>query len=312
MRRYWTAVSALFLLSSLATTAPAVAQVPGLSIGGEVTVVDPGAEPRQSLRYVYVEGKTETMEVDIAMSMDMNLSGTEMMQMDLPMSMAMTSTITDVSDDGVARAEFELTDFSFGAIGMALDGEQVADAGDLAADEMNAQAEAMIGVTGWMEVDDRGRVLDLGLDLPADLPPEVAQQSQQAVIQTRPLPEEPVGVGAVWESAMAIDQSGLGMDVNIISEIVELDDSGFRTDETFSMDLEAASEAFDLIPGLELSIDEFTVEGGGSSDIRLDRISQAAEMEMQMRMAMSAAVEGEGMDIAMDLDLSMASTVTDQ
>jgi hypothetical protein len=137
-------------------------------------------------------------------------------------------------------------------------------------------------------------------------------QSQQTATQTRPLPEEPVGVGARWEASMSVDQAGLGMDVLVTTEIVEMTDAGFVTEETFSLDASSSGGLIDeLVPGMELAIDEYAVEGSGRTEFELDRLSQDGVMEMLMRMAMNAAFEGESTDMSMDMAMTMTSTVTD-
>lgn len=309
MRRFATIIIGVAVLGSLALAAPALAQAPEPPVGGEVTLVDAGQEPRQLLRYELAEGASETTRIDMDMTMSMAMSGVEAMAMTLPMSMTMSSTVSSVSPEGVARVEFELTDFDFGDIAGTVEGAPVDGAGLGALDPA---LTGLLGASGWMLVDDRGRVLDAGLDVTDGFPQDMVPQSQQTATQTRPLPEEPVGVGARWEASMSVDQAGLGMDVLVTTEIVEMTDAGFVTEETFSLDASSSGGLMDeLVPGMELAIDEYAVEGSGRTEFELDRLSQDGVMEMLMRMAMSAAFEGESMDMTMDMAMTMTSTVTD-
>jgi hypothetical protein len=225
-----------------------------------------------------------------------------MITIDMPMSMTTTTTVTDVYDDGSARIEYVISDWD------------MSDLGGLVPDtaELDAAMEMIDGFGGWMVIDTRGAVLEFDLDLPEDIPAELTAQSEQVATEVAVLPEEPVGVGARWESAMSVAGAGMDMDMTSISEIVSMEDDLIVLDHTFgsgmSPDLGGLMGLGDLLGD---SFMEAEVTGSGTSELRLDRVSQPAQQEILMTMTMGID-DGERMtEVAIDMVIDVIARLAD-
>lgn len=294
------ALPAIMLLGlALVAAGPVSAQEPAPG-GPEVRMLDQGAEPRQLLRYRFAEGSSDTLEVDIVMAMSAAMDGVDMMTMELPMSMSTTNTVTEVYEDGSARVEFTIGEWDLSGM-TALTGPSP---------ELDEAMAMLEGMGGWMVIDDRGTVREFGMDLPADLPSDLQSQTQQFTSDIEVLPEDPVGVGARWESVMASAVPGLDMEMVATTEVASMDDDVVVLEQSFTSGM-----APDLGEMLGLGLDmgesfmEMEISGSGMSEIRLDRVSQPSEMEVTIGMTMGIddgeRVTGLDYDIVMNVDASL-------
>lgn len=289
MRRF-VAVPALAFSAVVLVGAPAMAQEPGASTA-QVTVLDHGVEPRQELRYTFVEGSTEVLETVIDNAVSISLNGVETESLDLSMSLITTTTVTEVFDDGSARVDYVITDWD------------VSNTGTLSADpdELEAVLSVVEGLGGYWVLDTRGAVLDVGLDLPADVPAELLAQADQAVFDVQALPEEAVGVGAIWETSSRTATAGIELGMQQVTEVTSIDGDviGLRQEFASAMDPDAGTFAL-------MQVD---LTGGAVSELRLDRVSQPAEMETIVTTTM-AFDDGQGTtEIVTDTTTSVIATL---
>lgn len=305
MRRLMAAPVVSLVALALASAGPAAAQEPVVG-QAEVRMLDQGAEPRQLLRYAFVEGSTDVVDIDIDMSMGMAVDGVEMMTFDLPMGMRTTTTVTDVYEDGSARVEFAISDWDLSGMTELLG--EAAGMADMAMLE---------GLGGWMVVDPRGAVLEQGFDVPEGASIQMAPQPGQMTSQIAPLPEEPVGIGARWESVISSAVPGFDMEMSATSEIVSMDGDVVVLEQAFASDMAPDLSA---LMGMDMdmgdSFMDIAVSGGGTAELQLDRVSQLGDQQivMSMDMGMDMGIEGaEGMTrLTYDIVMDVVSTAADR
>ncbi len=293
-----TSLLAAVLATSVA--APAGAQFAGLTTI-EPEVLDPGAEPRQELRYRYVEGQSGAMAMDMTMDIADTFDGMPVDEgaVDLSMSAELTMTVTDVYDDGSARIEQVFSDYSFGETG-----DPVADA------ELEAASELLEGLMVWQVLDDRGAVQEVGSDAFEALPPELLDQVYSNTYTVQPFPEEAVGVGARWVASGTLTSQGLPMSMSIESEVLELREDGAVLGTDISADAVGTTDLLgDMMPGVSASIDRLEMSGGGTVEVAFDTIIPTSEAELLMGMDMTVS-GGEGEDafsysFGLDMDMAM-------
>lgn len=272
--------------------APAVAQQTDISTA-EVNVLDPGAEPRQALRYEFVEGSTEVLESVIDNAIVVRINGAPTESLELSMTMTTTTTVTEVFDDGSARVDYVITDWDFG------------DMGGMTPDpaELDAALGIVEGLGGYWILDTRGAVLDFGLDLPAGIPAELSSQVDGAIIEVEALPEEPVGVGAIWETFTRTASGGVDMGMIQTTEITSIEGDVIGLRQAFVSDSDSAGSG--LLPM------EIELTGSGVSELRLDRVSQPAELETMVTSSLSFEDGSGTTDIVTDTTTNVVATLVE-
>ena len=300
MRRITNSLLAAVLATSVA--APAGAQFAGITVI-EPELVDPGAEPRQELRYRFVEGQTGTMAMDMTMDMATTMDGVPMDEaagtFDLGAQLAMT--VTDVYDDGSARVEQTFTGYAFG------------ETGDPTVDtELEAMSEQLEGVTVWQVIDDRGAVLEFGNDGFEGLPPELQQQALDSIYSVQPFPEEAVGVGARWVAAGSMSSQGLPVSMSVENEVLDLSDDGTVLGITITADADGVTDLVDdTLAGITATVDRLEVTGGGTVEVAFDTLIPTSQANVDAVMEMSVeAGEGDdsfayGIELAMLMDMEV-------
>lgn len=168
-------------------------------------VLDAGAEPRSVLRYRFQEGASETMVMDMTMTMAMELGGRKIPAQKIPMT---RTTMTIASDKVTEKGDLEQ---SFELIGV----DVVSKPGDNPAivAAMNQQMGKMVGLQGTCTLTSRGFASNATIKTPPETDLKVQQlldgMSQSIEQMSAPLPEEAVGKGAKWQTTMPIEMNGM-------------------------------------------------------------------------------------------------------
>jgi len=193
----------VMLLASCQDKQPAPARPPRPRDG--VVLIQPGASPRQVLRYQLTKGTTTTSEmvVDVEVKNDGQSGPLPTQILDLE------TTVVDVGADGAAKLRITVTDARVSA----RDGAQ------MASDLLREQAEAIRGVVVTETLAPDGAVSDTRVELSAgaeklrgQLEPVLHNLEQVAMR----LPGEAVGPGAMWrERRTALPEAGL----RVVSEV---------------------------------------------------------------------------------------------
>lgn len=181
----------------------------------QLRLVDAGSEPRTDMRYDISDGLRETMVLTMLQVTQQVIDGEEMPAIEPPETVLVTDLLVSRNaDEYLVSAEYV---------------DAYAQNGDPAMlDVVNAALDPLIGVTVEYVIDDRGWTkgsATFGGAIDA-VDPQTAQLMEQLSGYSSPVPREPVGVGAVWETdtvdAQGIVQTSVFTVVAIEGSIVQL------------------------------------------------------------------------------------------
>ena len=291
MRRPITRSLLASVVLTIVVAVPASAQLAGLDTL-ETELIDPGAEPRQELRYRFEEGQSGTMGMEVGIAMSNLMDGAPVTDVEMLMSAEVDTLVSEVYDDGSARVEMVYTSY------------ELALSEALAQAELDLVSDMFVGLEMWQVVDPMGTVLEVGLG-DTDLPPELQQEMLDTTTATQPLPAEPVGLGARWVAQGSMDAEGIPMQLAVTSEVIELDDDSVVLGLTIAADAEFASSMFDELPDADVSVGRFFMDGGGEVSVDFDSIVPESDAEIELVLEMTVGGEGMAVDVAMDVLTSM-------
>ncbi|TDD67181.1 hypothetical protein E1262_19795 [Jiangella aurantiaca] len=201
----------------------------------EAVVTDAGDEPRTLMELSPTAGDTTAVDMRMTMNTTASVDGEESPSMPTPpMLMGMVLTIDDVTDDEITMT-------------VAYDRIEV-EGGD---PSLQSLLDSMVGVTGTVTTTRSGAFVDGKLDtsgVDPTLAPTMQQLDSQLANLAVPLPTEPVGIGATWDVATAVDSQG------------------FTFCNTFSYTLTSFDgDAYELGVEMAQHAEPTTIEQGGAS-----------------------------------------------
>jgi len=251
----------------------------------ELELIDAGASgSRVRLDGVPEQGATWAGEmlVDVALGVNGELS-------DTPSSIVeMTIEVVDSDDNGSYTVASEVT-------GVRTARSDEIDESVLA--EYEPRAATMIGTTSSWTVDASGNVGEVTSDYPDDLDPTLTEgleigdrASDQLSV---PLPDRPVGVGAVWTTTQTTDLNGVQALSITQYELVEVADEEFALEWTMTQTLSVADgeatgsgslrQQIGGLAPIEMTASTtgaYTIEENGSStELRIDTYSNVVQLD---------------------------------
>jgi len=300
MHRDLTGAMALTLTTLLMAT-PALAQ----DADRGISVTDEGDEPRVELRYAWTEGLSETTVSVADTTAIATLNGIPESESQTSISSTVVRTVTEVDSDGVARVEFSV------------DGPERPDALGLwlaevlpgeGMEALQAELAEISDYSGWMSLDARGVLLDYGVDGLSEAHAEVLVQTRGLGGDVLVLPEEPVGVGATWDSYAEVFATNLEFESETTTTLVAMEGSDLTLEQTYS----AASEpnlglerAF-VTAGAIYSSQE--LEGSSTTNLSLDGLAQTGAGEIQLSVIAGTSAGGYGTEAEVDLDMAITAS----
>ena len=252
-----------------------------------VKLIEPGAEPRQKLRYKFVVGRTDRLEMTTTSSMKMAMGG---QAADVPSPPAVrvvaALTVKEVTADGSAKRALVLEDVGL-MPGPGLSKEQ--------RDQAEKNLSALEKLTGRDRVDARGFVRQVELDA-SKIDNPALKQALAAMQQTfdqmgAPFPEEEIGVGAKWQVRTKLEQMGIKLTQTAVYELSALTgDTG-----KIKLKLEQTAPGGNMeLPGLPAGATAKLVgmKGSGKGELEFDlgrsipkgRIDTKSEVKVQVSM----------------------------
>jgi hypothetical protein len=247
-----------------------------------------GDAPRHKLRYKFVAGQNELVNIDFTLTMAVDAGADSPPEQKLPaMRFSMLFAMKSVSPDGELAYEFQLA----GA--------------DVAKDprvpqQVQQGIKAMLGqlrgVSGSGFVSARGVVRDATMNAP----PTVSQQSEgflnqlQAIIgdMVPSFPDEEVGKGAKWERSMKID----ALDAKVVEKstytLLDTSDSG-GTVSVVSVQTTPGGppQAGGAAGGIH--IDAFAGNGSGTSTFAFNRFAPSSTDDVSTTLSLSGSQGGQ-------------------
>jgi hypothetical protein len=249
-----------------------------------VKLIEAGAEPRSVLRYHLKAGDKQTVLMTVKVKMDMQLppatpGGTPRAMPAIPaITIPMDMTVQSVAANGDITYE--------SVMGEAVIKEEPGTPPEVV-QGMKTALTAMKGVSSTGVMSSRGVSKKLDIKTPTGVDPQARQMMDQMKEGTSnlsvPFPEEPVGVGAKWESkkinkvqAMSVEQTGT-------YELVSLD--GDKVGAKFNLEFSAAGQK---TPAPQTANLQMTGQATGTANLDLSKlVGSSATMDMQMEMPMA-------------------------
>ncbi|HEU5057824.1 MAG TPA: hypothetical protein VFU21_14935 [Kofleriaceae bacterium] len=259
-----------------------------------VEIIQAGRGPRRALRYLFRPDRLGVMSTFFDMDIGYRTGEGAMIHTPSP-PMEMDLELTAMSvERGVARVTHRIS-----RLDVVTSASDATDESTRAA--VRQRLQPMVGMTGTMAMDDRGRLLELSWNMPDNLAPEIRATlenfSRSGGDMVVPLPEEPVGVGAEWYAVKETPFMGIKMANTSRVKVLALD--GDRVTLSYSTDISAGAQPF-AFPGLPqgTTAELRSCDGSGSSEIDLDlgwmaptRMSVQSRTEMTMELTTGQQVE---------------------
>jgi muconolactone delta-isomerase len=273
--------------------------------GTVLKLLDPGAEPRRLLSISAGKGHRELarMTMTMTMTMDMGPMGSHTAAMP-PVVTDMAMEVLDVLPDDRLVMLSEIAH-----AGVAEGAEQLDPA-------MVFQLEQSLGSMEGLRLegtmDRQGRSVELDVQLPDDLDPKMREQfesmSNTFSQLTAPLPAEPVGLGARWDTSMVLDNNGLRVLQTAHYELESIEGDTITLLTHFEQALVGEGNMDGLPPGAEVEFLRFASSGQGRTvqDLSLltpHDVAASVELDMAMRITAMGQAQEMGMRMAMEMGL---------
>jgi hypothetical protein len=255
----------------------------------QITLIAPGAEPRQALRYKLAKGSKERLAMTMDMTMQTKVPGMEVPEVKVPtLTMSMDMTIMDALANGEFSYEFVMVD------------AKLAEAAPGANAQMTKVTQEALnqakGLRGQAIVDSRGFNRDAKVEFPPAMMPQM-QDMLSGTLNTveqmsSPLPDEPVGKGAKWELRQQIKQSGMTIDQVTVFELAEL--SGDKATLKAEITQKAEKQVLPVPGGMGAAeLMWLKSKGSGEVNVLLDRLVPNSKMDIASDYAMKVDSGGQ-------------------
>lgn len=268
-----------------------------------VTLEEAGAEPKAALRFTPGGKSSRSVALTMTMQVAMTLG-------DKPIDPSTLPTVS-VSMDVTPGAEAKgATPYAFAV--KSASREDLDGASERLKKAMDTAIEGMKDGTGSLTIDAQGRQVSADYGLPEvstpGLRPSLAgfQQSFSQLFVV--FPDEPVGVGARWESTAHYEHSGIPIEQRSTYTLEQRDGDTL----TLAVEFEQSATGETESPaGVALEDTRFGGRGTGTLTVRLDSpFPVAAEAKSRSRVSSSVTLGGQAQPVEMDL-LSTLSIATD-
>lgn len=251
-----------FILIFLVSTALPI--TPASAADKVVKLLESGDEPRQVLRYQPAEGLVEQSELELKISMNMQI-GDMPIPMDLPtLIMRMQTTVTKVHEGG---------DISYDYVVRGVDvGES--DLPDPALAPVREQARGIVGTQAKVRMTRAGHITSSEITPSPSASPEMVANIERSMRNTgSPLPSQAVGVGARWEYREKVVDNGLPTQRITTFSLTDLSEDRATLKVQIAQTAKPQPIEDPTLPeGTRATLDKLDGSGGGSLVIDLGRV----------------------------------------
>jgi hypothetical protein len=270
----------------------------------QVKLLEPGAEPRKVLRFHPKAGDKQSMVLTMKIGMAVRAGEMPEQQIKLPtIKLAMDLTIKDVGTNGDITYNIVTTDASI---------TEEPDVIAQVAEAMKNAMGAMKGVGGTGTVSSRGISQGADIKAPEGADPQVNQFVEQMKEMmgrvVPPLPEEPVGAGAKWETKMPVKSQGVSLNQSVSLQLVSID--GERGTAKTSITQTAPHQKIQnpMMPGTTVDLTKMTAHGTGEMTFDLAQLvpsESSAELHQDMATSVTTSNSSQKQTTAMKLDVNI-------
>lgn len=267
----------------------------------KLTVLSPGAEPREKLSYDLAVGKKQSLALGLGMDLQMNAPGRPMPKTQIPkITMLFDLETTGKKPSG----DFDVRGVISGVELGQPDASQKA-----AMDQMKAQLDGIKGLTMTYVVSPSGRVRDVKVTVPGDAKSAASQalgqMTQSFESMVAPLPVDPVGIGAKWEVITRVTATGADMLQWSTYELKKREGSDFELGvRVMQLAAQPNIQAPGMPPGMTARLVRMSSEGQGTSALSLIEVAPrgggmtlntSMEIEMSQSSAMPTGISAQRM-----------------
>jgi hypothetical protein len=268
----------------------------------QMKLLEPGSEPRQSLRLHFAAGDKQSIALSLKMNMAMQSPDMPIPPMKMPaIIMPMDLTIQNVAPDGTATYQLVAGDVTVAS---------EPDSMPQIVDMMKASLSAVKGLTTIGTITSRAenRIVEVRMLEKADaqLTQTLQQLKDSLANVSTPLPDEPVGPGAKWQVHLPIKTQGMTVDQTMTYELVSVE--GEHVTIRVALGQSAAAQKIEnaAMPGISVDLTRMSGSGTGQIVLDLGRVMPVqANIESTVEMAMSIPVGGQKHDMSMNSDVTM-------
>jgi len=234
----------------------------------EITLIEPGAEPRQELRITPRIGLVQTLVMRMQLTMSMKMGAQEFPTPAMPaMLVTMEMKVGEVSPEGDISYGLRVTDATVDA---GPDGEGIQA-------ELAEALEPVKKLTGGGVVSSRGITKSVKLAFPADMPSATAQAMSGLTDQIgqigSPFPAEAVGIGAKWRVKSKLKSQGMSIDQSSTYTLKDFRDGTAFMEMTMEQTAAPQPVAAPGLPeGVTLELKSLASTGTGSTEFPLSWI----------------------------------------
>jgi hypothetical protein len=265
--------------------------------GTLVTLLDPGAEPRAPIRFQPEVGSLGKVRMTMTMDLTQDIAGNAMPKVAIPpILMDMAVDVLDVAEDGTVHFTADLVEVGLG---------DDPNTPDMMRELLMAQFDKMVGLRTESVITDTGRTVSSAVTFPEGMPEELRgqmdQMNQSLAQLAQPVPDEPVGVGARWETLSRMDNT-LVIGQRTLYELVSRDGDlaviqAVVTQSPIEDDVD--------LGGTPATITAFDSEGQGRSEW-LPNSVMPSTARIDMKLVMTMLVAGvQELDQTMIMGMSM-------
>jgi hypothetical protein len=253
----------------------------------EVQVVSAGDEPRQLLRYHPVTGTTQKLEVAIDIELDAGGLGGPMP------TLVMTLDVTVEGQLPTGAAKLHAT----------IEGVVAHDIPDskVQAASLAATLDPMKGVVFDALLLPSGKLTSLALDARAKKLETATQTSLASLVSSfeqtmMPLPDVPVGAGAVWRTSRPVTRDGMTLTAVSTLTLASVKGSSFSysIESTLHGDDQSAHDGSDTV-----DVKDITGTGGGKGTVDLSTLAITSVLFAELRTKMSSPGDTEPTEMTM-------------
>jgi hypothetical protein len=249
--------------------------------GTSVVLIDSGEGIKQELRLRPVVGTRQVLNLDMLMNIEVFFGGMSLPTMpNMVTKLTMESAIAAIKDNGDIEAEFTYLDLAV------VPGQEIEIPPEIV-EAMNAELAKFIGTKGTLILDSRGRTKSINLELPQTVDPMFRESIDQMMASleniSSPLPEEPIGIGAVWQVTQNVKLNGLTIDQTAVYTLKERENDVI----TLSMSLQqnAAEQKFKPVGlPIDIELDLVALNSTGTGTLTLS-LAQLFPIQAAMKLA---------------------------
>jgi hypothetical protein len=295
----------LLMQLSCAKQTPKPQEAPS-GINLQAQLLEPGAEPREQLRYKRADGLTENLIVELSLATLLETTGASAL-VEAPV-LALGLTMGEVRCTTAPEPLCNYP-FRFRVIGV----KMPEGASEDAAAELGRAVAPLGAVTGTFEVDSRGVTRRADVDVPPGVPPRLLTLlgNIRTSLISVPMPEEAVGVGARWQVQRLHNVGKIKTTQTLVYSLLERKDRVLRLGVTLRQSADPQEVAYDEATSLKVESYEFS--GTGSMVMNLDALTPLSEIRgnSELRGTVSHGTQSEALAVAGSIEAVVAPLPAD-